>query len=119
MRAAVVLMGFFLFNCAKPSEPRTANPHRDAARAVLEAHCGDCHREDSPLADANALRIYNLNDPEWPAAMTTWHVRDLLVQFEDRSLANPTMKPDLPTIRDFVKAELTVRGETTEIDSTM
>ena len=95
------------------AEPATndvaSNPYRAAARAALELHCGDCHREDSPSANPAALAVYNLNDLHWPSKMTSEHVADLAVQFEDRSLADPLMLPDVDTIKRFVEEELARR----------
>lgn len=42
----------------------------EAARFILEVHCGNCHREDSPRAMARALAIFNLNQRDFAATMS-------------------------------------------------
>ncbi|HSI05072.1 MAG: hypothetical protein ACAI38_22940 [Myxococcota bacterium] len=94
------------------------NPHRDAARAALELHCGSCHREDSPTADPAALVVYNLNDLLWPSKMKSEHVADLVVQFEDRAMADAALLPDVPTVKRFVETELALRCKRNPLECT-
>jgi hypothetical protein len=49
---------------------------REAARAVLESHCGECHDPGSPSALPGALRVYDLGAVEWSARMSPAQLRD-------------------------------------------
>jgi hypothetical protein len=51
-------------------------PDRGPARAILEKHCGECHREDSPNAKAKALAVFNLNQLDWPRSMSDAQLRN-------------------------------------------
>lgn len=79
------------------------NPHREPARAVLERHCGDCHRRDSPRAVDKALRVFTLNDEDFAARMTAAQLADMLVRVSDNPAAMPAA--DVDVIRKFVAAE--------------
>src|SRR5579872_5430750 len=43
---------------------------REAARAVLETHCSECHDPGSPGALPRALRVFDLAAPDWSAHMS-------------------------------------------------
>jgi hypothetical protein len=49
---------------------------REAARAVLESHCSECHDPGSPNALPRALRVFDLGAAEWAAHMSTAQLRD-------------------------------------------
>jgi hypothetical protein len=49
---------------------------REAARAVLVAHCGECHDPGSPGVLRAALRVYDLGAVEWSATMSPAQLRD-------------------------------------------
>jgi hypothetical protein len=72
---------------ARTSDPRVRA--RDAARAVLEAHCGQCHREDQPTAQARALAVFNLNELEWAVRMTDQQQESMLTRVNDNPDAMP------------------------------
>jgi predicted metal-binding protein len=73
---------------AAAAEPAAAaagakNPWVEPARDVLaHATCGGCHRPGLPTTNARALKIFNLNDPVWYAAMTDDQLRSLRTRIE-------------------------------------
>jgi hypothetical protein len=50
---------------------------------VLEAHCGQCHREDQPTAQARALAVFNLNELEWAGRMNDQQRESMLTRVND------------------------------------
>lgn len=43
---------------------------RSAATVILATHCGTCHEESLPTARMNAVRVYNLENPDWPEKLS-------------------------------------------------
>lgn len=93
---------------AAPARCPESNPHRDSARYVLEVHCGLCHRQDSPRAQARALAVFTLNELEWARTLEAPQLETLVTQLEENSATRET--EDLETLRRFVKAELALRA---------
>jgi hypothetical protein len=103
----------------------SADP-KDAARFILEKHCGECHREDSPRANPKALAIFNLNKPDFVSTMTDLHLKDArgrlenllpaknddkkAVQDEFGTFGGTVTPAELKTFDEFVKAELARRS---------
>jgi hypothetical protein len=84
----------------------TPNPHREAARAVLEVQCGKCHRADSPDANARALKVFTLNDVDFAAHMNDQQLGDMLGRFNGEISSNEGSTPrELKIIRAFVEEE--------------
>jgi hypothetical protein len=82
------------------------NPHREAARAVLEARCGKCHRSDSPDANPKALAVFTLNEIDFAARMNDTELKDTLGRFTGEISNNEDIREDeLRTIRAFIDAE--------------
>jgi hypothetical protein len=46
-------------------DPRPAT--RRAAHAALAEHCGECHEGHRATAQAKALAVFDLDQPDWPA----------------------------------------------------
>jgi predicted metal-binding protein len=66
--------------------PSPSNPFVEPARDVLaHAMCGNCHRPGLPTSNARALKIFNLHDPVWYAAMTDEQLRSLKSRVEGNS----------------------------------
>lgn len=93
---------------AAPTRCAESNPHRDSARHVLEVHCGMCHRQDSPRAQARALAVFNLNELEWARTLEAAQLEMLVLRLEENSATRGT--EDLEALRRFVEAELTLRA---------
>jgi hypothetical protein len=99
VRAALVVM----LACSAVAHADEPNPHREVARAVLERHCGACHRSDQPTAQAKALAVFTLNDLDWSAKMTPLQLKDAL----DRLRGNGEVKPsEADDFQKFYDAEL-------------
>jgi hypothetical protein len=82
------------------------NPFREPARAVLEVHCGKCHRADSPDANPRALRVFTLNDVDFSARMNQQELRDMLGRFTGEISSNEGVAPEAEAIiRAFVAVE--------------
>jgi hypothetical protein len=107
-------------------QKRSLETKRNDARAVLERHCGTCHREDSPTAQARALAIFNLNDLDW-----SWRASDAQLQhirfrvenlrpmagepgdFDLGSFGKVTTPAEVEAVRLFVDAEIAARARAT------
>ena len=77
MRCLVLIVA--VTGCTRAPKATPVVPSdREAARSVLERHCGVCHREDSPRANPKALAVFNLNEPEWAARMSGAQMRDVV-----------------------------------------
>jgi hypothetical protein len=96
------------------------------ARAILESHCGVCHREDSPDAQPRALAVFNLNRAVWWSTMTAAQLRNAVERLrnlqvsstaEARAVARdfatfggPVTDDELRTFRAFAAFALTARA---------
>jgi hypothetical protein len=101
-------------------------PHREAARAALEVHCGTCHRQDSPGARAKALAVFNLNHDEFALTMAARQLKDALFRLKNlatidpkefadaprdlEAFGGPTTAKELNDFKAFVDEELRRRG---------
>src|SRR4051812_15458205 len=80
---AVLGVAASLFALAtRANEATSVNPHREAARAILERHCGECHRADSPSAKSRALAVFNLNELDFAARMSPRQLRSAAMRLE-------------------------------------
>jgi hypothetical protein len=78
------------------------NPYREPARAILEQHCGQCHRADQPTANPKALAVYNLNEIDFSSKMTSIQLDDALTRLRE---ALEVDRKDVATFEKFVQAE--------------
>jgi mono/diheme cytochrome c family protein len=80
---------------------------REAARMVLERHCGACHRSDLPTAQERALWFYDLLDLDWSVRMTEAQLEDARVRLEESrsSSAGEITRAERETFAAFVRAE--------------
>jgi hypothetical protein len=103
---------------AAPKE--TIAPARDAARLVLEKHCGGCHRPDQPTANEKALKVYDLSEPDWSARMSDTQLDDADVRLTETgsTAGGPVSALDKQTLRAYVAAEKARRQSTTTRSST-
>ncbi|MEW5848397.1 MAG: hypothetical protein AB2A00_06260 [Myxococcota bacterium] len=101
-----LLATLLLLACRQP--PPAPNPHAEATRLVLEVHCGTCHREDQPTAQAGALAVYNLNLADWSVNLRPHQLRDLLFRLGPEGQDIPA--EELAVVRAFVDEELRRRA---------
>jgi hypothetical protein len=80
-------------------------PPREAARYILEKHCGACHRQDSPDALPAALRIFNLNQIDFAATMSDAQLSSARGRIEHQGVA----ARDVATFVAWVQEELAHR----------
>ena len=80
-----------------------ANPYREPARAILEQHCGQCHRADQPTANPKALAVYSLNEIDFSARMSNLQLDDALTRLRE---AMQVDRADVALFEKFVQAEL-------------
>jgi hypothetical protein len=118
MSKAIVLV------CTLASLAEATEPNREAARAILERHCGDCHRADSPQAKPAALAVFNLNTPDWSRTASDAQLRNAVGRLRNLLRAN-TKEPadefrtfggfidpkELSLFEAFVRAELARRAK--------
>jgi hypothetical protein len=107
---------------APPSPPRVAcggDPLGERARAVLVAHCGECHVGGRPTALPRALAVYDLAAIDWSRTMSAVQLRDAadrlggpLVPTRGRDEARTLAVSDEErrSFQAFVDAELARRG---------
>lgn len=80
-----------------------ANPYREPARAILEKHCGQCHRADQPTANPKALAVFTLNELDFSARMSNVQLDDALTRLRE---AMQVDRADVATFEKFVQAEV-------------
>jgi hypothetical protein len=74
MRGAALAL--LLLGCAHEQRPRAAQPaapppSREAVLAILVRRCGECHQARRPTAVPEALRVFDLDQPDWPERFDT------------------------------------------------
>jgi hypothetical protein len=88
---------------------------REAARYILEKHCGACHRQDSPRALPAALHVFNLNLLDFGAAMSDAQLQSARARIEQQShfsdelFGGRVAARDVATFADWVHRELARR----------
>ncbi len=125
MRAPLVMV-VALLSCTGSKRDLAAKQElRDAARLVLEAHCGECHIGSYPTALPRALEVYDLAEPEWARRMTDAQLSELAQRigqggafFDEFDVRNKGKTPPPPPtpgeqqiVRDYVKAEVDARKD--------
>lgn len=55
---------------------------RESARKALRASCGRCHDGTRPTAKPAALRIFDLQEPDWSARVTDLQMDHMVDRFE-------------------------------------
>jgi hypothetical protein len=74
---------------------------REPAREALKASCGRCHDHALPTARPQALRIFDLAEPEWSARLTGAQMDHMVARFE--SFRMP--ESDRVAVQRFLDAE--------------
>lgn len=119
--------------CVDPSSARLDRGHsirsegrvaRDSAEphdpfpevtAAFRTHCGECHTGALVTADIGALRVFDLDDPEWLSKLNESQLRNASWRFEEPlkpSLRDPDGTTNDPSeserqsVRDAVQTEL-------------
>jgi mono/diheme cytochrome c family protein len=68
--SASVVLGSAAPSFLPPAGDAADPASRDAARLVLERHCGACHIGASPTALPRALAVFDLSATEWAATLS-------------------------------------------------
>lgn len=79
---------------------------RDSAREALRGTCGRCHDHARPTARPAALRVFDLEEPDWSARLTDVQMDHIEGRFE----AFHMPEADRGTVRRFLDAERTRRA---------
>jgi hypothetical protein len=79
---------------------------REEVRGYAKTHCGVCHIASLPTALPAALRIYNLDAPEWSSTLTAGQLRNGF----PRRLNGRLDAEGQRQLRMFIEAELALRG---------
>lgn len=88
-------------------QERSSTADREAARFVLETHCGDCHRPDQPEAQRGALAVFDLSRADFASTMSEEQLRESQRRLEDGDAPDA----DRDAFGQFVDAELARRTE--------
>jgi hypothetical protein len=78
---------------------------REQVRGYASEHCGKCHIASRPTAVPAALKIYNLDAPEWSATLTAAQLRNGFPRRLHPSLDVEGQR----RLRAFIEAELALR----------
>jgi hypothetical protein len=84
---------------APPAEPLVEL--REAAREALRSSCGRCHDHARPTARPAALRIFDLQEPDWSARVTDEQMDHMVGRFEGFHMP----EADRVTVQRFLDAE--------------
>jgi mono/diheme cytochrome c family protein len=111
-QAAITALGDTVRIAVPPTRSRPlprlrAPPHplREASRAIVEAHCGECHRRDlaagNPYA-GTALEVFDLAEPQWAARLA----KEQLPTLEARLEGQGAPVADVETVRSYVASRV-------------
>jgi mono/diheme cytochrome c family protein len=112
--ASIALLGsvMILAGCARLPvfEPKALAPSelqavRDQVRGYARTHCGKCHIASLPTSLPAALKIYNLDAPEWSSTLTAGQLRNGFPRRLNRQLDEDGQRQ----LKAFVEAELALR----------
>jgi len=79
---------------------------REPAREALKATCGRCHDHARPTARPEALRIFDLREPDWSARVTGEQMDHMVARFEGFKMP----AADQAAVRKFLDAERSRRS---------
>ena len=79
---------------------------REPARAALKTSCGRCHDHARPTARPEALRIFDLREPDWSARVTGEQMDHMVARFEGFKMP----AADQAAVRKFLDAERSRRA---------
>jgi len=105
------------FGCRE--QPPAATPAGYAAlqataTVILATHCGTCHEESLPTARMNAVRVYNLENPDWPKNLSAERMDKALERLKsplgEEGLPRHVPQADIENFRKFVQAWKQKRG---------
>jgi mono/diheme cytochrome c family protein len=105
--AALVLWLDGVGSPAPSSSSRSLTQLRDQARQVLEVSCGRCHDGTRPNAKPAALKIFDLHEQEWAAAMSNEQMHHMSSRFEGFGMPIP----DRARVQAYIDAEIARRAE--------
>ena len=112
---ALPLLALFTAGCASfaPVPPYSAKPLaanelqavREQVRSYARTHCGTCHIASLPTARPAALKIYDLDAPQWSATLTATQLRNGF----PRRLNGRLDAEGQRALQSFIEAELALR----------
>lgn len=112
--AAWVALGLCLsqpaFGAPRISAPSRIGQLRDGAREILKANCGTCHDGALSTAKPAALKVFDLKEREWAAAMSDQQLGRIIGRFQ--SFGVP--RRDRKRVKAFIDAELARRAQSGE-----
>ena len=113
--AALAALALALAGCAalRPAETYEAKPlaagdlqaARETVRGFAVTHCGKCHVASLPTARPAALRIYDLDAPEWSSTLTAAQLRNGFPRRLNAELDADGRR----VLRTFIEGELALR----------
>jgi len=90
---------------AKPLAAADLQAARDKVHGFAVTHCGQCHIASLPTARPAALRIYNLDAPEWSSTLTAGQLRNGFPRRLNGQLDDDGKR----VLRTFIEGELALR----------
>ena len=81
---------------------------RDAARDALQPSCGRCHDRAQSTARPAALRVFDLQEPNWSARVTDVQMDHMVERFEGFKMP----QADRVTVQKFLDSERARRAST-------
>lgn len=92
---------------AASAAPADLTALRNWTRDLAREHCGTCHIASLPTAKLAALAIYNLDLPDWSAALSPQRLRAGFTRRLNGKLDDAGQQ----RLREFVEAEIASRAK--------
>ena len=89
----------------KPLTADELQATRDKVHGFASMHCGKCHIASLPTARPAALRIYNLDAPNWSSTLTAEQLRNGFPRRLNAELDDEGKR----VLRKFIEGELALR----------
>jgi hypothetical protein len=102
VRAAAAIL--LLHAAAAVAGEGTVNGREGARRVLKERGCGKCHDTAVSTQNPQALAVYDLHEPDWPAKMSDERLPKLMGRLKSAPAA------DRKVVKEFIQAELAARA---------
>jgi hypothetical protein len=89
----------------KALSPSDLQVVREQVRGYARTHCGRCHIASLPTSLPAALKIYDLDAPEWSSMLTAEQLRNGFPRRLNRQLDEDGQRQ----LKAFIEAELALR----------
>jgi hypothetical protein len=101
-------VGMLLVAGAAWAEPKpSCDAEREVARTILTKHCGECHVGSRKTAKPKALKVFDLDDPDFPSRMSQRQLRNANGRIEGAGAGGD----EKAAFKQFIDTELARRGK--------